>query len=60
MVQQAHNRYCPMVALKQKEKEEAWHGLCTEEHCAWWTGEECAILTVARVMGKAFPEKKQK
>lgn len=39
--------YCPLTFTKQKEKEEAWHGLCSEEHCAWWTGKECAILAIA-------------
>jgi hypothetical protein len=39
-----------MLALKQKEKEEVWHGICTEEHCAWWTGEDCAILRIAKVL----------
>jgi len=42
--------YCPLLAFKHKEKEEAWHGLCSEDHCAWWTGKECAILTIAKEM----------
>ena len=50
--------YCPLLATKQKEKEEAWHGLCSEDHCAWWTGEECAILTIAKEMSaKEAPNK---
>ncbi len=51
-------RYCPLLATKQKEKEEAWHGLCSEEHCAWWTGEECAILTIAKEMSGNKDKKK--
>lgn len=51
--------YCPMLSTKLKEKEEAWHGLCSEEHCAWWTGKECAILTIAKEMSGHKEQKKE-
>ena len=50
--------YCPLLATKQKEKEEAWHGLCSEDHCAWWTGKECAILTIDKEMSGNKEQKK--
>ncbi len=51
--------YCPMLATKLKEKEEAWHGLCSEDHCAWWTGKECAILTIAKEVSGKKEQKKE-
>ncbi|GEM_PF-1602798 len=50
--------YCPLMTTKQKDKEEAWHGLCTEDHCAWWTGKECAVLAIAKgISGIKVPKK---
>ena len=50
MTLHGHNLYCPLLSMRQKDKEEVWHGICTEEHCAWWAGEECAITKIAKVL----------
>lgn len=52
--------YCPLLAARQKEHEEVWHGMCTEERCAWWTGKECAVLAIAkRITGSTETAKKR-
>jgi hypothetical protein len=60
MTVHGHNLYCPLLTLKRKEQEDVWHGLCTAEHCAWWTGEECAMLRIAKALGKQTAPKQQR
>lgn len=49
------NKHCPLLGSPMANKPT----FCTGESCAWFTGVECAIRTMGRVLSM-FSEKKEK
>lgn len=55
---ESEKKVCPIVSVSSEVKSTTGYPRCIDDHCAWWTGSDCAVkCTVLRAIAERAARK---